>query len=393
MTDNLHSTVRSFSTHADAELFMNDQYVEPPFGEGNSPPKYYAIQSGRVPGVYTDWPTAQAQIVGWSKPKYKSFSTRAEAEAFVKPPPTNGQATSSAAAMNGLSSIQEENSKKKVNKKADGAPAAKKQKPNGHVVDPLDPFSYDPGEGPLPEDAEDDFDPRIILNPDTGRIEYKNETLMNATKVMPKKISRSRMLNIYTDGSALANGQEGAVAGVGVYFGPGDRRYVARYFHDNAIADDGVRNVSEPLPGPRQTNQRAELTAIQRALDMAPIDRHATIYSDSNYAINCVTTWSRTWRNNGWMTSAKKPVENKDLVEAILDRLDDRTACGAVTEFQWLKGHADDPGNTAADALAVKGAKKGREIQEAGGSIPYSTEKKAYWELDPSDYRMGGREL
>lgn len=134
---------------------------------------------------------------------------------------------------------------------------------------------------------------------------------------------------------------------------------------ERCIADRLHRNVSEPLPGPRQTNQRAELTAIQRALDIAPLDRPVTIYCDSNYAINCATTWCKTWRSNGWLTSAKKPVENKDVVEQILNRIDDRTAAGVVTEFKWLKGHANDPGNVAADALAVNGAREARDARRA----------------------------
>lgn len=34
------------------------------------------------------------------------------------------------------------------------------------------------------------------------------------------------LLEIYTDGSTLSNGQTGAVAGVGVFFGDGDPRHV-----------------------------------------------------------------------------------------------------------------------------------------------------------------------
>lgn len=123
--------------------------------------------------------------------------------------------------------------------------------------------------------------------------------------------------------------------------------------------------MSEPLAGPRQTNQRAELTAVLRALDLAPVDHPVTIYSDSNYAINCATSWAKIWRNNGWLTSAKKPVENKDLVEQIVNRIDERSAAGGTTEFKWLKGHANDPGNVAADALAVNGAREAKQLLEA----------------------------
>ncbi|KAK5143037.1 hypothetical protein LTR04_002031 [Oleoguttula sp. CCFEE 6159] len=157
------------------------------------------------------------------------------------------------------------------------------------------------------------------------------------------------MLRIYTDGSSLGNGQRGAVAGVGVYFGPKDSR-----------------NVSEALTGPRQTNNRAELTAISRAIEIAPRDRDIVIFSDSNYAIKCVTEWYKKWRLSGWISSSRKPVDNKDLVESIVNKIEERiNKYGVQTTFKWLKGHANDPGNVAADELAVQGA---REAQLSNGT-------------------------
>ena len=117
------------------------------------------------------------------------------------------------------------------------------------------------------------------------------------------------------------------------------------------------RNISEALPGPRQTNQRAELTAILRALDTTPRDRDVTIVTDSQYSINCVTAWSANWRRNGWKTSSGKLVENKDLVESILAKIEERNGLLSLTQFEWIKGHAKDPGNEAADRLAVDGAR------------------------------------
>jgi ribonuclease HI len=81
------------------------------------------------------------------------------------------------------------------------------------------------------------------------------------------------------------------------------------------------------------------------------------IYSDSSYSIKCVTVWFQNWRKNDWKNSSKKPVENKDLIEAILNRIEERNLCKAKTEFTWVKGHANNPGNQAADALAVNGAR------------------------------------
>ena len=90
---------------------------------------------------------------------------------------------------------------------------------------------------------------------------------------------------------------------------------------------------------------------------MAPRDRDIVIFTDSKYSISCVTEWFKSWRRNGWLTATKKPVENKDLIEAILNKIDERFRLKAKTEFEWIKGHADDPGNVAADQLAVNGAR------------------------------------
>ena len=148
------------------------------------------------------------------------------------------------------------------------------------------------------------------------------------------------------------------------------------------VTDSGTRNVSEALQGARQTNQRAELMAILRALELSPRDRPITIYSDSSYAINCVTKWYQKWRDNGWLNAAKKPVENKDLVEKVLGMLEERERISkkyargrsdgiagdrvgsskgrSRVEFVWVKGHKDDPGNIAADGLAVAGAREAK---------------------------------
>ena len=119
------------------------------------------------------------------------------------------------------------------------------------------------------------------------------------------------------------------------------------------------RNVSETLPGSRQTNQRAELTAIFRALEIVPRNRHVVIITDSRYAIDCVTAWYVNWRKNGWKTSAGKAVENKDIVENVLAKIEERDRLQVQTSFEWIKGHANHPGNIEADKLAVDAARKG----------------------------------
>ncbi|KAI9815791.1 MAG: hypothetical protein M1827_002187 [Pycnora praestabilis] len=345
------ATFKSFTTRKDAESFLAGD--NPSQNGTGAVQKYYAVQNGRVPGVYTDWPTAQDQITGWTKPKHRLFTNRSEAEAFVRQRSGNkasqGSEMGTGGNTNGVGSADTPSSSK------DTAIHARKQKRTRTATDVHSDGrskvanqsneDVEPGTGPLPLDALDGFDPNIFLNPVTGQVEYKSDEQKAALKVKADRDYKGIPLRIYTDGSSLGNGAQGAVAGVGVYFGDGDSR-----------------NVSERLAGPRQSNNRAELTAIQRALDIAPRNRDVTIYTDSRYSIDCVTVWYINWRRNNWLTSLKKPVENKDLIENILSKIEERNALKAETKFEWLKGHADDPGNVAADHLAVDGAKAAREL-------------------------------
>lgn len=47
--------------------------------------KFYAVKNGKMPGIYTTWADCQKQVIGFSSAVYKSFPTREEAEAYMKP--------------------------------------------------------------------------------------------------------------------------------------------------------------------------------------------------------------------------------------------------------------------------------------------------------------------
>lgn len=121
-----------------------------------------------------------------------------------------------------------------------------------------------------------------------------------------------------------------------------------------------IRNHHGPLQGEKQTNQRAELTAIARAVDIAPIDREARIYTDSHYSMKCLTDWFQSWEAKGWKNSAGRPVENRDLIEPILARIRERDMARARTHIVWVKAHNGNIGNEAADRLANEGAEEKR---------------------------------
>jgi ribonuclease HI len=88
------------------------------------------------------------------------------------------------------------------------------------------------------------------------------------------------------------------------------------------------------LPGPLRyvslmikikQNNRAELSAIQLAVktleDRGEIDCDLVIYSDSEYSINCLTSWLPGWMSRGWKTAAGKDVLHQDLIKDITARL------------------------------------------------------------------------
>lgn len=211
-------------------------------GASSFPPyKFYAVRSGRVPGIYTDWPSAQKQITGWQKPKQKCFSTRAEAQRFLdegdpksieKFAATNSE--SQDAASRPIQDVLEHNTKgpppKKSKKTAPvGIGSGKNSKA---VAIKYNEDDYEPGAGPLPPGAEDGFDPNITLDIQNGNIVYKTQAQRDLTQLQAIGPSADAILRIHTDGSSIGNGSEGAIAGVGVYFGPEDRRYVMISFLD-----------------------------------------------------------------------------------------------------------------------------------------------------------------
>ena len=98
------------------------------------------------------------------------------------------------------------------------------------------------------------------------------------------------------------------------------------------------------------TNNRMELTAVIEGLGALTTRSAVTLHVDSTYVMNGMKTWILGWKRNGWRTAAKQPVKNADLWRA----LDDAVAGHEVT-WVWVKGHAGDPGNERADALANRG--------------------------------------
>ena len=100
------------------------------------------------------------------------------------------------------------------------------------------------------------------------------------------------MIKIYTDGSCLSNPGNGGWAAI-------------------IIKDDKVIEISGNEKN--TTNNRMELLAPISALSKIEDKENIEIYTDSKYVKQGITEWINNWKSNGWKTSKKEDVKNKDL--------------------------------------------------------------------------------
>lgn len=145
-------------------------------------------------------------------------------------------------------------------------------------------------------------------------------------------------ITVSTDGSALGNPN-------------GPMGWAWADHAANAARTEGHQHDGDSDAGgaTNGTNQIGELCAVLEALRAHRGSEPLTIETDSQYAINCSTTWVRGWKRNGWKNSQKKPVKNAPLIKAIDAEISRRE--GPV-RFVWVKGHNGNPGNEKVDDLA-----------------------------------------
>ena len=130
------------------------------------------------------------------------------------------------------------------------------------------------------------------------------------------------MIQLYTDGACLGNPGPGGWGAIIVF-------------------ENGPKRALHGREG-QTTNNRMEMTAVVKGLEALPTSAEVTVFSDSQYVVNTMT---RRWKRKA----------NVDL----WDRLDAEVGKRRVT-WQWVRGHAGDPLNEEADALASKEASLNR---------------------------------
>jgi ribonuclease HI len=132
---------------------------------------------------------------------------------------------------------------------------------------------------------------------------------------------------VFTDGSATPNPGPGGWAAVRVAGG----------------AVLGELTGSDPAT----TNNRMELTALLRAIELVPPGTAEVLYSDSQLAVRTVNEWAPAWEARGWRR-ARGPVENLDLVRPLVEALRARPEL----EVRWIRAHVGHRWNEYADRLA-----------------------------------------
>ena len=100
------------------------------------------------------------------------------------------------------------------------------------------------------------------------------------------------------------------------------------------------------------TNNRMELMAPIMALKKIKSKSDIVIFTDSTYVKNGITDWIKKWEKNGWKSSNKKTVKNKDL----WIKLNELCQKNKVL-WKWVKGHSNNRYNNLADELATEAIK------------------------------------
>lgn len=176
---------------------------------------------------------------------------------------------------------------------------------------------------------------------------------------------------VFTDGSSFNNGSRTKkhYGGIGIY------------------VNDIDETISESLNG-AITNNIAELKACIRAIlivtDKTEFEKltnkinnkNIVIYTDSQYVINCITKWYKSWVKNDWKkynfrTKKTQDVKNRDLIE-ILYSLSKKFNI----QLRYSKAHGIEPdvpkntlkyvlwyGNNIADIQARKGTIESKNTQ------------------------------
>lgn len=175
------------------------------------------------------------------------------------------------------------------------------------------------------------------------------------------------ILRIYTDGGCSGNQNDENIGGWGAILEFGE--------HTKELYGGEINT----------TNNRMEMTALLKAFEAIKKDNQTVeVFSDSGYLMDCFRDkWYENWLKNGWKTSSKKPVENKDLWEVLLPYINNHN----IT-FYRVKGHVNldhpstNPQNHFAKFRQWNGANQSYEMFEHATRMNNRADKLANIAMD-----------
>lgn len=142
-----------------------------------------------------------------------------------------------------------------------------------------------------------------------------------------------KKVKLYADGACSGNP------------GPGGYGTILLYEQHRKEISGGYQNT---------TNNRMEILAVIRGLEILKKRCDVTVYSDSKYVVDAMTKgWVKRWQKNGWMRNKKEPALNVDLWEEML-----KLCSQHQVDFRWVKGHSGHPENERSDFLATEALKR-----------------------------------
>lgn len=145
-------------------------------------------------------------------------------------------------------------------------------------------------------------------------------------------------VEVFTDGACLGNPGPGGWAAL-----------LRKGKHEREISGGETQT----------TNNRMELMAAIAGIEALKRACTVAVTTDSEYVRRGVEEWLPRWQANGWMTSDRKPVKNRDLWERLDAALKDHKV-----RWHWVKGHAGHAENERVDELAREAALKYKAIRE-----------------------------
>lgn len=221
----------------------------------------------------------------------------------------------------------------------------------------------------------------------TSKSESVNTTA-TTSKPNTETLETYHKLEVFTDGSAINNGNKNVKSGMGIYYPDSSLSSNKAINCNQFIIDNPQYNIT------KATNNVAELLAILIAIrDLIPYVKHEpqlsntpiiVIYSDSQYSINSVTKWAHGWKKAGWkkksgkaktkalanpkakaksLAKSKNEIKNLEIIKEIYNY------CEVYRiKFVHINSHMPEPsdknsvewklwyGNDMADKLAQKAA-------------------------------------